>query len=196
MARRRSMYGRKRKINYGRILLLVLLLVVVIALVFLLFKRDKYIGVIDKVLKSDISEISGTISSISNVDIKVYSNNGIRYTNQHEDIKKLNSFGGAEDSGKSAEVKKLFESLPKSKETSSIEDLPSKKDGYYWIDADFAVNKDKYNFDLYYDIENKTIYIKKEYFNEFSTRNNKQKLQGYKATDEFVKVIEDLAKTK
>ncbi len=206
MARRRSMYGRKRKINYGRIIFLVLLLAAAIVLVTFLFRKDKYIGVIDEVLQSDINGISGTISSVSDVDITVYSNKGIRYTNQHEDIKKLNSFGGADAGGsdKSADVKKLFENLLKSKETVSVEDLPSKKDGYYWIDADFTVENQKlffsdeeeYNFDLYYDIENKTVYIKKEYFNEFSTKNNKQKLQGYEATEEFVKTIEELAKTK
>ncbi len=204
MARRRSMYGRKRKINYGRIIFLVLLLAAAIVLVTFLFRKDKYIGVIDEVLQSDINGISGTISSVSDVDITVYSNKGIRYTNQHEDIKKLNSFGGTDAGGsdKSADVKKLFENLLKSKETVSVEDLPSKKDGYYWIDADFTVENQKlffsdeeeYNFDLYYDIENKTVYIKKEYFNEFSTKNNKQKLQGYEATEEFVKTIEELSK--
>jgi hypothetical protein len=204
MARRRSMYGRKRKINYGRIIFLVLLLAAAIVLVTFLFRKDKYIGVIDEVLQSDINGISGTISSVSDVDITVYSNKGIRYTNQHKDIKKLNSFGGTDAGGsdKSADVKKLFENLLKSKETVSVEDLPSKKDGYYWIDADFTVENQKlffsdeeeYNFDLYYDIENKTVYIKKEYFNEFSTKNNKQKLQGYEATEEFVKTIEELSK--
>lgn len=204
MARRGRMYGKKRKINYGRILILLLLLVVVIAVISLLFRKNEYISVIDDVLKSDIREISGTISSVSDVDITVYSNDGIRYTNQHEDIKKLNSFDGTktEDLDKSGNVKLLFENLYKSKKTVLTEDLPLKKDGYYWVEANFVVEDEKlffsdeeeYNFDLYYDKETKNVYIKKEYFNEFSTKNNDQKLQGYEATEEFIKIINELAK--
>lgn len=205
MARRRHMYGKKRKINYGRILLLLLLLVAVIAVISLLFRKDEYLSVIDDVLKSDIKEISGTISSVSDVDITVYSNDGIRYTNQHEDIKKLNSFDGTktEDLDKSGNVKLLFENLYKSKKTVQTEDLPLKKDGYYWVEANFVVEDEKlffsdeeeYNFDLYYDKETKNVYIKNEYFNEFSTKNNNQKLQGYEATEEFIKIIDELAKS-
>lgn len=202
MARRRSIYGRKRKVNYGRILFLVVLLAAAVFLVSFLFRKNEYIDVVDEALQSDIKEISGTINSVSDVDITVYSNKGIRYTNQHENIRKLDSFDStdAENSDKSAKVKKLFENLLKSKETEAVKDLPSKKDGYYWIDADLAVKDEKlffrdeeeYNFDLYYDIETKNVYIKKEYFNEFSTKHNKQKLQGYEATEEFVKIIEEL----
>lgn len=206
MARRRSMYGKKRKINYGRIILLVFLLVAVIALVSLLFRKDDYINVIDEVLQADINEISGEVNLVSDVDITVYSNKGIRYTNQHDNIKNLISFDGTntEDLDKSGNVKILFENILKSKETVLIEDLPAKTDGYYWIDADFTVEDEKlffsdeeeYNFDLYYDIEAKTIYIKEEYFSEFSTKNNKQKLQGYEATEEFIRIIEELANSK
>lgn len=206
MARRRSMYGKKRKINYGRIILLVFLLVAVIALVSLLFRKDDYISVIDEVLQADINEISGEVNFVSDVDITVYSNKGIRYTNQHDNIKNLVSFDGTntEDLDKSGNVKILFENILKSKETVLIEDIPAKTDGYYWIDADFTVEDEKlffndeeeYNFDLYYDIEAKTIYIKEEYFSEFSTKNNKQKLQGYEATEEFIKIIEELANSK
>lgn len=206
MARRRSMYGKKRKINYGRIILLVFLLVAVIALVSLLFRKDDYISVIDEALQADINEISGEVNFVSDVDITVYSNKGIRYTNQHDNIKNLVSFDGTntEDLDKSGNVKILFENILKSKETVLIEDIPAKTDGYYWIDADFTVEDEKlffndeeeYNFDLYYDIEAKTIYIKEEYFSEFSTKNNKQKLQGYEATEEFIKIIEELANSK
>lgn len=206
MARRRSMYGKKRKINYGRIILLVFLLVAVIALVSLMFRKDDYISVIDEVLQADINEISGEVNFVSDVDITVYSNKGIRYTNQHDNIKNLVSFDGTntEDLDKSGNVKILFENILKSKETVLIEDIPAKTDGYYWIDADFTVEDEKlffndeeeYNFDLYYDIEAKTIYIKEEYFSEFSTKNNKQKLQGYEATEEFIKIIEELANSK
>lgn len=206
MARRRIMYGRKRKINYGRIILLILALAAIIAFVSLLFRKDDYISVIDEVLKSDINEITGTISLVSDIDITVYSNKGIRYTNQHENIKRLNSFDGAktDDLDKSGIVKILFENLLKSKESVKTEDLPKKDDGYYWIDADFVVEDEKlffsdeevYNFDLFYDIETKTVYVKENYYSEFSTKNNKQKLQGYEATDEFVKFIEELANNK
>lgn len=196
MARRRRIYGKRRKIRYGRIALLLLIVVVVIFLVSIPFRKDKYLDVIDKVLQSDISEISGTINSVSNVDISVYSNDGIRYTNRHEDIKKLNSFSSAnpDEAERADQVKKLFESIYKLKETVAVEDLPFKKDGYYWIDAEFR-SKDEYNFDLFYDIENKTVYVKKEYYNEYSTKNNKQKLQGYEASDEFVQIIEKLTNT-
>lgn len=204
MARRRSMYGKKRKINYGRILFLVLLLIAVIALIFTLFRKDEYIGVIDEVLKSNIREISGTISSVSDVDITVYSNKGIRYTNQHVDIKKLTTFDGpkSEDLDKSGNVKLLLENLYKSKKGVVVDDLPLKKDGYYWIDARVVIedeklffkDEDEYNFDLYYDIEGKSVYTKEEYFNEFSTKNNDQKLQKYEASDEFIRIIEELTK--
>lgn len=203
MARRGRMYGKKRKINYGRIILLILVLVAIIAFVALFFRKDEYISVIDDVLKSDINEITGTISLVSDIDFTVYSNKGIRYTNQHENIKKIDNFDGtkSEDLDKSNNVKLLFVNLLKSKESVVTDDLPNKDDGYYWVDADFVVEDKKfffgdeetYNFDLYYDIETKTVYVKEEYFSEFSTKNNKQKLQGYEATDEFVKVIEELA---
>ncbi|MGD9569528.1 MAG: hypothetical protein AB7V48_14655 [Sedimentibacter sp.] len=206
MARRRSMYGKKRKIHYGRIAILMLLLAAVVILISMLFRKNEYISVIDEVLQGKITEISGTISSVSDVDITVYSNDGIRYTNQNEDIKKLNSIDGTktEDLDKAGNVKLLLENLYKSKKSELIEDLPLKKDGYYWIEASVIVEDEKlffsdseeYDFDLYYDIETKNVYTKEEYFNEFSTKNNKQKLQGYEATDEFVRVIEELAKSK
>ena len=204
MARRRSMYGKKRKIKYGRILFLVLLLAAIIILISMLFRKNDYIGVVDEVLKSDIKEISGTLSSVSDVDIKVYSNEGIRYTNRHEDIKRILNIDGTktEDSEKSNDVKLLFESLYKSKKTVLVEDLPLKKDGYYWVDANVVVEDEKlffsdeeeYNFDLFYDKEAKKIYVKEEYYNEFSTKNNKQKFQEFEATEEFINTIEKLTK--
>jgi preprotein translocase subunit YajC len=196
MARRWRIYGKKRKIHYGRITLLLLIVVVVIFLISIPFRKEKYLDAIDKAVQSTTSEISGTINSVSDVDISVYSNNGIRYTNRHEDIKRLNSFSGAnpDEAERAAQVKKLFESIYKLKETVAVEDLSLKKDGYYWIDAEFR-GKDEYDFDLFYDIENKTVYIKTEYYNEYSTKNNKQKLQGYEASEEFVNTIEKLTNT-
>lgn len=196
MARRRRIYGKKRKIRYGRIALLLLVVVVAVFLISIPFRKDKYLDVIDEALKSTINEVSGTINSVSAVDVGVYSNDGIRYTNRHEDIKRLNSFSSAnpDDEEKVSQVKKLFESIYKLKETAALEELPLKKDGYYWIDAELH-SKDEYDFDLFYDIETKTVYIKKEYYNEYSTKNNKQKLQGYEASEEFIQTIEKLANT-
>ncbi len=203
MARRRSMYARRRKINYGRILLLVLVLAAIVVLVSFLFRKNDYMAVIDEALDSGTAEITGTVSHVSDVDITVYSNEGIRYANQHEDIKKLDSFDGtiSNDSEKTERVRMLFESLLKLNQTSGTEDLPLTDDGYYWIDADFSVGEkslfggnDVYNFDLYYDIESKVVYVKEKYYSEFSKKNNKQKLIGYQADDEFIKTIEELTK--
>lgn len=203
MARRRSMYARRRKINYGRILLLVLVLAAIVVLVSFLFRKNDYMAVIDEALDSGTTEITGTVSHVSDVDITVYSNEGIRYANQHEDIKKLDSFDGtiSDDSEKTERVRMLFESLLKLNQTSGTEDLPLTDDGYYWIDADFSVGEkslfggnDEYNFDLYYDIESKVVYVKEKYYSEFSKKNNKQKLIGYLADDEFIKTIEELTK--
>lgn len=196
MARRRGMYGKRRKINYKRITILVLLLVVVVFAVSLIFRKNDYIDVIQDVIHSDISEISGTVNKISDVDIKVYSNKGIRYTNQHENIIRLNSFDNTNEESKknSDDVKLLLENLVLSKETVLLEDLPKKDTGYYWIEAEITVKNEKYDFDIYYDIESKNIFIKEKYYSEYSTKNNKQKLQGYEATEKFIKTIEELAK--
>lgn len=203
MAKRRRIYKKRRKVNYGRVLIIVLLVVAAAFIISMLFRTHEYMNVIDETLKSDIREISGTVNSTSDIDINVYSNNGIRYTNQHENIKKLNSFdsANADDSGKAGNVKMLFEILQESKKASLVNDLPLNENGYYWIDADFIVEdkklifdgEEKYDFDLYYDIENKNIYIKEKYFSQFSKKNNNQKLQGYEASEEFVKLIEELA---
>ncbi|WMJ75692.1 MULTISPECIES: hypothetical protein [unclassified Sedimentibacter] len=203
MARRRSMYARRRKINYGRILLLVLVLAAIVVLVSFLFRKNDYMTVIDEALDSGTAKITGTVNHVSDVDITVYSNEGIRYANQHEGIKKLDSFDGtiSDDSEKTERVRMLFESLLKLNQTSGTEDLPLTDDGYYWIDADFSVGEkslfggnDVYNFDLYYDIESKVVYVKEKYYSEFSKKNNKQKLIGYQADDEFVRMIEELTK--
>lgn len=204
MARRRGMYGKRRKINYKRIILLVLLLTVAVFAVSLLFRKNDYIGVIEDVIKSDINEISGTVNKVSDVDVTVYSNKGIRYTNQHENIIRLNSFDNTSETNtkNSDDIKLLLENLVLSKETVLLDDLPKKDSAYYWIDADVTVkdeklffkDEEKYNFDLYYDIEDKNVFIKEKYYSEFSTKNSKQKLQGYEATEEFIKTIEKLIK--
>ncbi|WP_313165720.1 hypothetical protein [Sedimentibacter sp.] len=204
MARRRNMYSKRKRINYGRIFLLLLILVVLIALVFKLFKKNDYIGVVEEALNSKIIQISGSVNSVSDVDYSVYSNDGIRYSNQHENIIQLNIIDGTntEDKEKANDVKRLFDNLIKSDAADKVKELSLKESGYYWVDAKFIVedrklfikDENEYNFDLYYDIEEKTVYIKEKYYNEFSKKNNKTELQGYSATDEFVGIIERLVK--
>ena len=199
MARRKRVYGKRRRINYKRIALLVLAIIVLIFLVSKIFKKNSYISKVDQVLNSEISMISGSISSVSKIDARVYENDGIKYTNQHEGIKKHVTFDGSlsDDMDKVSDAKILLENLVKSEKTETVEELPAKEDGYYWLEAD-VVTKDKvliftkeneYNFDLYYDIENEVIYVKEKYYDEFSKKYNKTKLQGYKATDEFTKTL-------
>lgn len=204
MARRRNVYSKKKRINYGRILFLLLLIVVLIALVFKLFKKNDYTGVVEDALNSRIVRISGSVSSVSDVDYSVHSNDGIRYTNQHENIIQLNTIDGsnAEDKGKADDVKLLFNNVVKSDEGDKVKDLPLKENGYYWVDAKFTVEdwkilgkgENEYDFDLYYDIEEKKVYVKDKYYNEFSKKNNKTELRGYAADDEFIRTIERLAK--
>ena len=199
MARRKRVYSKRRRINYKRIALLVLAIIVLIFLVSKIFKKNSYISKVDQVLNSEISMISGSISSVSKIDARVYENDGIKYTNQHEGIKKHVTFDGSlsDDMDKVSDAKILLENLVKSEKTETLEELPAKEDGYYWLEAD-VVTKDKvllftqeieYNFDLYYDIENEVIYVKEKYYDEFSKKYNKTKLQGYKASDEFTKTL-------
>ena len=199
MARRKRVYSKRRRINYKRIALLLLAIIVLIFLVSKVFKKNSYISKVDQVLNSEISMISGSISSVSKIDARVYENDGIKYTNQHEGIKKHVTFDGSlsDDMDKVSDAKILLENLVKSEKTETVEELPAKEDGYYWLEAD-VVTKDKvlvftkeneYNFDLYYDIENEVIYVKEKYYDEFSKKYNKTKLQGYKATDEFTKIL-------
>ena len=199
MARRKRVYGKRRRINYKRIALLVLAIIVLIFLVSKIFKKNSYISKVDQVLNSEISMISGSISSVSKIDARVYENDGIKYTNQHEGIKKHVTFDGSlsDDMDKVSDAKILLENLVKSEKTETVEELPAKEDGYYWLEAD-VVTKDKvllftqeneFNFDLYYDIENEVIYVKEKYYDEFSKKYNKTKLQGYKASDKFTKIL-------
>ena len=93
----------------------------------------------------------------------------------------------SEDMDKAGGVKILLENLLISEKTEVTAELPPKDDGYYWIEADiFTKDKvlifsveEEYNFDLYYDIENKTVYVKEKYYDEFSKKYNKVKFQGY-----------------
>lgn len=203
MARRRSMYSKRRKINYGRIIVLLAVLAVLVFTVYSFFSTQDYQEKIDEVMSSQILKVSGSLSSVSDVDPTVYSNEGIRYANQHEMIKKINSFDGAlsEDLDKVGIAKLLLENLADADEAAKVKELPKKDDGYYWLDVSILIedsflifeNEDEYNFDLYYDMEEEKIYVKEKYHKEYSTKNNKLDLQGYEADEEFVKLIKELA---
>lgn len=205
MARRKRVYSKRRRINYKRIVLLVLAIIVLIFLVSKIFTKNSYISKVEEVLNSEISLISGSMSSVSKIDATVYENDGIRYTNQHEGVKKLLIFDGtlSDDMDKVGDAKTLLENLLKSEKAEVIVELPTKEDGYYWLEADIvSENKillfnveNEYNFDLYYDIENKEIFIKEKYFDEFSKKYNKTKFQGYKATEEFTNIIDSMIDT-
>ncbi len=202
MAKRKRVYSKRRRINYKRIVLLVLVIIFLIFLVSKVFKKNSYISKIEEAI-TEISMISGSVSTVSKIDANVYENDGIKYTNQHEGIKKHVTFDGSlsEDLDKSGDAKVLLENLLKSEKTEVVGELPAKDDGYLWLEADvISENKillfkveNEYNFDLYYDIENKTVYIKEKYYDEFSKKYNKIKFQGYKATDEFTKTIERMS---
>ena len=202
MARRKRVYSRKRRINYKRIALLLVAIIIIMLLVIKIFKKDSYISKLDHALESKITNISGEISTVTKVDANVYENKGIKYTNQHEEVKKQLSFDGSlpDDADQLEKIKTLLKSLSEMEKTESIAELPAKDDGYYWLEADIATKnkvliftkENEYNFDLYYDIENENIYIKEKYFDEFSKKYNKTKFQGYKANDEFKSTLKGI----
>jgi hypothetical protein len=202
MARRKRVYSRRRRINYKRIVLLAAAIIILVLLVSKIFKKDSYISKIEDVLNSKITHMAGTISTVSKIDASVYENNGIKYTNRHEGIKKRVTFDGnlPDDADKAEKVKILLESLPKSEKTEVLAELPAKDDGYYWLEADIVTknkillfNKEnEFNFDIYCDKEDNTVYVKEKYFDEFSKKYNKTKFQGYKATDEFISALETI----
>ncbi|HQO71995.1 MAG: hypothetical protein GX867_01420 [Tissierellia bacterium] len=204
MARRKRVYSRRR-INYGRVAFLIAVLVVIILLVMKIFSKNRYISKVEEALEKDITRIAGSISTVSKIDATIYENEGIKYTNQHENIKRIMTFDGSlsEDMDKAGDVKILLENLLISEKTEVTAELPPKDDGYYWIEADiFTKDKvlifsveEEYNFDLYYDIENKTVYVKEKYYDEFSKKYNKVKFQGYSVTDEFRNIINSMANT-
>ncbi len=205
MARRKRVYSKKRRINYKRIMLLILIIVILIFLVSKIFKKNTYTYKVEEALNSEISMISASLSTVAKIDATVYENDGIKYTNQHEGIKKLVTYDGSlsEDTDKVDDVKILLENLLKSEKTEIVGELPAKDDGYLWLEADIISDnkvllfnvENEYNFDLYYDIENKTLYTKEKYYDEFSTKYNKTKFQGYKATDEFIRTIKRMGDT-
>jgi len=205
MSRRRT-YGRKKSINFLPIIIVLLVLIIIVALGVKIFSANDNISQIDEILSSDILKTTGTINSTSSVDTKIYSNDGIKYTNKHENIVSIDDFNSTspEDTEKIQTVKTILEKLGDLEEAETVKELSPKQNGYYWIDINLNVdeqilifdNEEEYNLDLYYDLAEQKIYIKNKYYNEFSTKNNKVKLQGYKVNDEFKSLIEKLAMTK
>ncbi|WP_326910000.1 hypothetical protein [Sedimentibacter sp. MB31-C6] len=205
MARRRKrrVYSKKRKLNIIPLIVIVVLFILLLSLVMKIFQKDNYLTQIDDILNSDITMISGILSSASNIDTIIYEKEGIRYTNQHNDLNEINSFDGSlsEDLDKVGTTKLLLENVVKSEEYMLVSELPEKKDGYYWLDINIIVDdkflifkdEEEFNLDLYYDIAERNIYVKEKYYDEFNMKNNKLQLQGYKANEEFVNLIEDLA---
>jgi biopolymer transport protein ExbD len=200
---KRGTFRRKKRINILPIIIIILVLVIIIALGVKILSPNYTIPQIEELKSVDILKTNGTISIISSVDTKVYSNDGIKYTNRHENILSLDSFNSSipEDSDKIQTVKSLLEKLKDLEEIGKVKELISKTDGYYWINVSLTTeekmlvfnSEEEYNFDLYYDIEEENIYIKNKYYDEFSTKNNKVKLLGYKVNDEYKSLIEKLA---
>jgi len=205
MSRRRT-YGRKKSINFLPIIIVLLVLIIIVAIGVKIFSANDNISQIEEILSSDILKTAGAISSTSSVDTKVYSNDGIKYTNKHENIVRIDDFNSTipEDSDKVQTVKTILDKLENLEKAETVKELSPKQNGYYWIDINLNVdeqilifdNEEEYNIDLYYDIAEQKIYVKNKYYNEFSTKNNKVKLQGYKVNDEFKSLIEKIAKTK
>ncbi|MDD4679115.1 MAG: hypothetical protein PHN25_07970, partial [Tissierellia bacterium] len=107
MARRKRVYSKRRRINYGRIALLITLLVILILLIVKVFSKNRYILKIEEALEQEITQMSGSISAVSKIDATIYENKGIRYTNQHDDLKRLMTFDGSlsKDMDKAGDVK-------------------------------------------------------------------------------------------
>jgi len=206
MGRRRSTYSRKKKINFKPIIIILLALVFFAAIGVKIFSSNDYTTQIEEILSSNILKTTGAVSNISSVDIKVYSNEGIKYTNKHENIIKLSSFDSSiqEDMGKVDAAKKMLENLGKLEEVETVNELSPKQNGYYWIDINLVAeektlifkSEEDYNIDLYYDISEQKIYVKNKYYDEFSKKNNKSKLKTYKVDDEYKKLIEELSMSK
>ena len=206
MGRRRSTYSRKKKINFKPIIIILLVLVFFAAIGVKIFSSNDYTTQIEEILSSNILKTTGAVSNISSVDIKVYSNDGIKYTNKHESIIKLSSFDSSiqEDMGKVDAVKKILENLGKLEEAETVNELSPKQNGYYWIDINLVAeektlifkSEEDYNIDLYYDISEQKIYVKNKYYDEFSKKNNKSKLKTYKVNDKYKKLIEELSMSK
>lgn len=188
-------YKRKIKINYKRFLTSISIFVILTILLTRLLIREDYIDVLKKSLESDKINFSGTISSVSKIDTKVYTNDGLRYTNQHKDIKRIQVI--KQDSDKAQVLERLLHKLVSSNSSSKVSALPKIEDGYLWIETNidsvdkvlFKDKKETYNFDIYYNINSNKIYTLEKYYNEYSVKNNKLKMQSYDSSDEIKELI-------
>lgn len=202
MARRKNIYARKKRKIYPFFILLIILVIAVVGLIIKLFGTNSYLEQIDEVMSRNILKTIGSISRASDIDTKIYENQGIKYTNQHENINKITSFSSLlpEDKNKTDIALSIIKNLKKLEKSEAVADLPSKESGYYWFDISLVAednflifNSEKeINLDLYYDISDNIIYAKEKYYDEFNMKNNKVKLRGFKATDEYKKLIEQL----
>lgn len=203
MARRR--YGRRKRINIKPVLLLVLIVTVIVLLGMKIFNSKSYTDQINELISFNIIKTTGSISNTSSVDIKVYSNKGIKYTNKHDNIIKINSFDSSipEDLNKAEIAKKLLKNIGELENAGIVNELAPKEEGYYWIDINtvavekkliFSTEKE-YNFDIYYDIAEQKVYVKNKYHDEFNKKNNKAKLQCYKADEEYKLLIDELTRS-
>lgn len=204
MGRRRHTYGRRKKIKLRPIIFLVLLIAVIVLVIMKLSSSNEYTAKINDVFSSEIMKTTGNINKTTSIDIHVYSNDGIKYTNKHADIIKVKSFDSSVEADKSniESVRKIFSKISNLEGLGVVNELPQKDTGYYWFDVNVVAadkllmfsNEEKYDLDLYYDIADQKIFIKNKYHDEFSKKNNKAKLKAYKADDECKKLIEELTK--
>ena len=206
---KKRIYSKRKKINLIPVIIILAVAAIVFATVWggskLLSSKD-YGKQIDEVFENDILKTTGSVFNVSKVNINVYSVGGIKYTNRHDDIVKINSFDSTleEDATKASDAKALLQKITTLSKEESKTELLTKNSGYYWIRIGltsnekilFISNEENYIFDLYYDKEDKIIYVKEKYFDEFSMKNNTTKLIAYKADEESQKLIEDLAKSK
>ncbi|MDF2677524.1 MAG: hypothetical protein K0Q97_1847 [Bacillota bacterium] len=206
---KKRIYSKRKRLNLIPIIIVLLIVVFVFFVVWggtkLLSAKD-YTEQINEVFENEILKTTGSVCSVSKVDINVYSNKGIKYTNRHENIIKLNSFDSSieTETEKASKARILLENLKNLQKTDSVNELLKEENGYYWIRIDLTANdkflfisdEEYYFFDLYYDKEDKKIYVKEKYFDEFSMKNNTTKLSGYVVDEQYEKLIEDLASTK
>lgn len=203
MARRRRTYSRKKKVNLLPVIIILFVAIAIVVLTMKFFSSSDYISQINYVLSSEIKSITGSVSKVSEIDTEVYVNNGITYTNQHKGKISLNNFDGnvPDDLDKAETAKAILDSLKNLNEDQIVSELPPKQNGYYWFNVNVVIednfllfkNEEEFSFNLYYDIEEEKVYVKEKYYDEFSKKNNKVKLQGYKADENYKSLIHNLA---
>lgn len=195
---------RRRRRRKSRLVPVVLISLIVIAAVVLsvkMFSSKGYLQQIKEVMSYNSIEAECTVSRVSKVDVRVYSQGGVKYTNRHTDIQPLGSYTDKTDMEKIITARTMLNNIESLKKGETVSELPEKKDGYYWIrlklkteEKGFMSKKNNnYSIDLFYDIAGRTLFIKDKYYDEFSGRNNKVKLTGYSVDDKYLKLIDELA---